>query len=131
MPMPDKKPPPKHGWDADVLLSYVDGDVARLPDIDEMLRQARKNELEIVTSAISTVEVAYGASERNNAALDPAVEGQIEELWAPGSPIKVVEFHPLIGRLARSLVRDAMTKGWRLSPRDAIHLATAKHEGAV
>lgn len=67
-------------WDANVLLSYVDGDADRLPTIEELLRQARASEIEIVTSALSQVEVAFAGSEKHDRALDPEAEERIDEL---------------------------------------------------
>lgn len=113
-------------WDANVLLSYVDGDPDRLPTIEELLRQARAREIEIVTSALSQVEVAFAASEKEGQALDPAAEERIDELWKPSSPIALVEFYPALAREARRLIRDAIDAGRSaLKPADAIHLATA------
>jgi len=54
--MPDKR----EGiyWDADVFLSYVDGDEDRLPTIDELIRRARAHEIELVTSLEKYAAVA-------------------------------------------------------------------------
>jgi hypothetical protein len=53
-------------------------------------------------------------------------------LWAPGSPIKPVEFYDLIADKARALMRQGITQGWgALKPMDAIHLATAQQMAVV
>jgi hypothetical protein len=44
--------------DACVLLSYVDGDADRMPEIEELLRRGSADELELLTSVLSHVEVA-------------------------------------------------------------------------
>ena len=106
------------------MLSYVDHDEDRWPDLAALLEASENHAIEIVTSSLSTVEVAYGQLERSGQILDEATEAQIESLWAPGGPIKVVEFHPIIAREARQLMRLAVTKTWKLKPADAIHLAT-------
>jgi len=114
-------------WDACVLLSYINEVTERVSVIDELLRQSRAGEVRLLTSALSQVEVAFAASEKEQAALDPEVEQRIAELWTPGSPITPVEFYDLIGDRARALMRQGISQGWgRLSAADAIHLATAQ-----
>lgn len=123
--MPDD--PPRIYWDSCVLLSYINAIPARLPTIEELLRLSRAGEVELISSVLSQVEVAFAASEKRGQALDPEVEEQIIELWAPGSPITPVEFFELIADRARGLMRQAITQGWgSLKPADAIHLATAQ-----
>lgn len=118
---------PRTYWDACVLLSYINGIPERVLIIDELLRQSRAGDIELLTSAISQVEVAFAASEQQGQALDPQVEQQITGLWVPGSPIKAVEFYELIAERARLLMRQGITQGWgSLKPADAIHLATAQ-----
>lgn len=120
--------PPRVYWDANVLLSYLGAVPERLPVIDELLRQARAKEIEIVTSALSIAEVAFAQGEKDAAQLDAQVEQDIDELWAPGSPIATVEFYDLVAYRARSLVRQGIPQGWgSLKPIDAIHVATAQH----
>lgn len=122
--MPDERP--RVYWDANVLLSYVDGDADRLPTVEELLRRSRARELELVTSALSQVEVAFAASEGEDETLDPHAESRIDELWKPGSPIALVEFYPAVAREARTLIRESLAaQRPRLKPADAIHLATA------
>ena len=114
-------------WDSCVPLSYVNGVPDRLPTIDELLRHARREELELVTSVLSITEVAFAASEQAGGALDPEVEENIDSLWSPDSPIALVEFHDLIAREARGLIRQGIGQDWgKLKPADAIHLATAR-----
>jgi predicted nucleic acid-binding protein len=88
-------------WDACVLLSYINEVTERVSVIDELLRQSRAGEVRLLTSALSQVEVAFAASEKEQAALDPEVEQRIAELWTPGSPITPVEFYDLIGEASR------------------------------
>ena len=99
---------PRVAWDADVLLSYIDGEAERLPILDELLRQSRAGEIELVTSALSQVEVAFASSEAESETLDPEIEERIDELWTPSSPVHVVEFHPAIAQAARDLLRQAV-----------------------
>lgn len=69
--------------------------------------------------------------EKQGGQLDPAVEAQIEALWHPLSPVKLVDFDPLLARDARGLIRRAISGGKPgLKPADAIHLASAVRVGA-
>jgi predicted nucleic acid-binding protein len=114
-------------WDANVPLSYINGVSGRVHIIDELLRQARAGDIEVVTSILSKVEVAFAATEKADGQLDPAVEEAIDNFWRPGSPVKFVEFYELIADGARALVRQGIAQGWgALKPADAIHLATAQ-----
>jgi len=112
-------------WDANLFLSYLNAIPDRLPDLDALLDQSGQ-EFQIVTSTVSIVEVAFAATEQAAGALDPAIEQRIAALWAPESPIKLVEFSGLVAEMARDLVREAIGRGQRMKPMDAIHLATAK-----
>jgi len=99
-------------WDANVLLSYINGVADRVPVIEELFRQARAGEIELLTSSVSRVEVAFAAAEKHAGALDPETEGQIDTLWTPGSPVKTVEFYDLIGDGARALIRQSITQAY-------------------
>lgn len=122
--MPDL---PLRYWDACVMLSWVNGTQDRMMHIAPMLENSRNSkEYRIVTSALSMTEVAYGKEEQDRGALDPATEEKINRLWAPGSPITVVEFYALLAIEARTLMRRAISQGKAsLKPADAVHLATA------
>src|SRR5215211_1607481 len=121
---------PQIYWDSNVFLSYVNGVPDRLPDIDALFLEAEKDTIELLTSALTIVEVAFGQAERDQRALDPAIEEKIDKLWLPSSGVKLVEFHRLIAQDARSFMRKALLNGWNLKPYDAVHLSTAKRIGA-
>jgi predicted nucleic acid-binding protein len=112
--------------DACVLLSYIDGDEDRLPIIDELFRRARAGELELITSVLSQIEVAFSSTEKEQQALSAEVETMIDQLWLPASPVETVELFDQIAWRARGLIRQAMSRGESLKPPDAIHLATAE-----
>ena len=117
-------------WDSCVFLAAVNGEPERLQHIEAMMDAASKGEIVILTSTLSKVEVAFGASEQQRQELDPRVEDRIDELWSTGSPVKLVEFHELLADDARRLIRFAITKGWSLRSADAVHLATAMRHRA-
>lgn len=118
-------------WDACVLLSYISATSDRTPVIEQVLEEARQHACEIVTSTLSVVEVAFGAEEQQQEALDDHTLARIDALWQPGSVVRLVEFYFAIAQEARRLMRDALMKAWKLKPADAIHLATAKHAHAT
>lgn len=114
-------------WDANVILSYLNEVPDRVPTIEELFRQARAEKIELLTSSVSRVEVAFIQSERADDELDADAEEAINALWLPGSPIKTVEFYDLIADGAKRLIRRGISQGWgSLKPLDAIHLATAE-----
>lgn len=123
--MPDD--PRRIYWDSNVPLSYLNNVEERVPTIEELFRQVRAGEIELLTSSISRVEVAFAASEKEDGELDSEAEQAIETFWAPGSPIKTVEFYDLIADSAKDLIRQGIEQGWgSLKPMDAIHVATAQ-----
>jgi hypothetical protein len=50
--------------------------------LDELFRKARAGEIQLLTSAISRVEVAFTQSEQQAAALDQQTEEAIDALWS-------------------------------------------------
>ena len=94
--------------------------------------QSLSGEIELLTSAISRVEIAYIQSEEQAGELDQQAEAAIDALWSPGAPIKPVELYDLIEHKARALIRQGITQEWgKLKPMDAIHLATAQQMAVV
>jgi predicted nucleic acid-binding protein len=109
------------------VLAWINDEADRVPTIEELFAMARRGEAELVSSVLSQVEVAFAADEQASGALDPEIETKLDNLWKPGSPLKPVEFHDLIARDARRLVRRGIEQNWgKLKPPDAIHLATAE-----
>jgi predicted nucleic acid-binding protein len=114
-------------WDANVIIAYLGGEQDRIPDIEALLDEAQRGDIQILTSELTVVEVAWLADEKTNGALDSGAEAAIDALWEPSSPIKRVDFHPVVSRMARDLIRASIsTPGVSLKAADAIHLATAK-----
>ena len=113
-------------WDSCVLLSYVNDMADRIPVLSALLASSEKGDIRIYSSALSKVEVSFGAAEQSRHALNPAVEQQISNLWTDPGAIVSVEFHDDIGKEATRLIRDGISQGWNLKPLDAIQLATAQ-----
>ena len=76
--------------DANVLLAYLGNETGRAEIVEALLDEARRSEIEIITSVLSIAEVAFGAQERD-AGLTPEGEAQIDTLWQPASPITLVD----------------------------------------
>lgn len=112
-------------FDANVLLAYVGNEEGRADTVQTLLDEARRAEIEILTSVLSIAEVAYGAHERDHG-LTEAGEEAIEHLWTPASPIMLVDVSQAVTRNARSMIRRAKVQNLGgLRAADAIHLATA------
>jgi predicted nucleic acid-binding protein len=115
-----------------VFLSYIEGNnTARMSHVCAILDDAEHRTVEIVTSTLTIAEVAFAASEKAAAALDPVTEERIDALWGTSSPVHLVELDPRTAMEARSLVREGMANSRALKPGDAIHLATAKLLGVI
>ena len=82
--------------------------------------------IQLYTSEVSRVEVAFAAVEQQQQALDQQTEEQIDGFWTDPEALIMVEHHAGISTIARALIREAITHGWSLKPLDAIHLATAQ-----
>lgn len=114
-------------WDACVILAHISGEANRFPNTLALLDQADKGDIEIFTSELSVVEVAFATQEKANGVLDPAVEAAIDGFWTLPSPVKRIDIHPMVTREARTIVRTAMaTAGRGIRAADAIHIASAK-----
>ena len=113
-------------WDSCVFLSYVNEYTERMPALEALLERSARGEVDLYTSEISRVEVAFGASEQKRRRLDPGIEQRIDSMWADSNVVVPVEYHGAIGQAGRDLMRESITRGWSLKPLDAIHLATAQ-----
>jgi predicted nucleic acid-binding protein len=116
-------------FDANVFLAYVGNELGRADTVQTLLDEARRGQIEILTSTLSIAEVAFGAHERDHG-LTEAGEEAIDHLWAPASPIILVDVSQAVTRSARTLIRKAKIDGvGGLRGADAIHLATARMFG--
>jgi predicted nucleic acid-binding protein len=123
--MPDDTP--RIYWDACVFLSFINGDPDRAEVIQQLMDGASKGKFQLLTSTVSQVEVAFGKAEQDSKAPDATVLAAIDAFWGSESPVNLIEFHRLIAQDARELVRLArFDRDERLTPLDAIHLASAQ-----
>ncbi len=126
--MPTKK---RVYWDACVFISYFDKTPSRIVTIDDLLAQSKSGDLEIVTSTLSIVEVAFNIAERT-AGLIPQVVADMDAFWRDTDVVTLIEPSVPIARQARSLIRYAMdNKLKKIRCPDATHLASAQNTGCV
>lgn len=92
--------------------------------VGQLLREAEDGSRRLITSTVTIVEVAFAADSKGDA-LDPGTLKAIDNLWADGKPVGLADASTKIMYEARRLARIARSQGWKLTPRDAIHLATA------
>lgn len=124
--MPDE--PKRIYWDSCIFLHYIEGTPQWMPILDSLLEEASETkELLIFTASLSITEVAFAQAEKDDQALDPRIEAEIDALWNDRSAVKLVEFNEIIARSARTLLRRAVETGRHLKPMDAVHLATAQN----
>ncbi len=118
-----------------VLLSYMLETPGRIGTIEAVLREASSGDLELFTSVVSIVEIAYLTNSTGKVVESDLIV--IEQFW-DNSPITVVENNLSTARLARDIFRERAlaNKGGNLpkpKPRvlDSLHLATAVWIDAV
>ena len=91
-----------------MFLSYINGIEDRMPILDALLGFSSSDEsrIKIHSSALTRVEVAFGAVERAARNLDSTIELRLDVLWDDPCAVVVVEYHDQIGLMARRLSRD-------------------------
>jgi predicted nucleic acid-binding protein len=123
---------PRYYVDACVFLSFVEGASGEVDAAESLFQDCEDKKCELFTSQLSIAEVAFAKAEKDGKSLDVEIEAKIDNLWDPSFPLQLVEVHALIVQDAKSMIRQAMTLGWKhrenwaLKASDAIHLATAK-----
>ena len=111
-------PGPRRLWDSSVVIGYLAGQADIADACGNIISRAEKGELEIVVSALATIEVAYleGMDDQTS-------ESMIRDLFSRDYIIPVaIDVH--VAAIARGLVRKYKT-GPKLKPPDAAHLASA------
>lgn len=113
-------------WDSSVFLSFFEPPLAeRASILDVLAVDHASGRIELMTSAIAIVEVAFSAQERQRRILDGPTEHAIDALWSDEMGIVLVQLTSMLARQARRLVRASLVSGRSLKPADAIHLASA------
>ena len=112
-------------WDASVFIAWLQNEPERADKIQQRLDEFPQNGLRLVTSAVSVVEVVFTAQERvSEANISSQNLSVIENLWQDPRILLVEASTPIL-RSARNLIRSFRANHVKLTPLDAIHLATA------
>ena len=93
-------------WDANNFLSYINEYPDRMPVLEALLENSTTGSIQLYTSEVSRVEVAFALVERQRRALDSQTEELIDSLWADTATITMVEYHSGISSVARGLMRQ-------------------------
>ena len=111
-------PLPRRLWDSSVVIGYLAGYPEMAEDCGLIIEQAERGELEILVSAMATIEVAYleGSGDEDS-------ELKIREFFSRDYIIPV-SIDVRVASIARGLVRRYRIAP-KLKPPDAAHLATA------
>jgi predicted nucleic acid-binding protein len=116
--------------DSSVVLAYLKNEKGRVDVIDAVITEATRktSDFQLITSAISLVEVAY--VEQQDSTVEEGFR-EIDEFWE-SVPIKIVEVNQINALEGRRLLRArAMANPNPQSPQpkkraaDALHLGTA------
>lgn len=113
-------------WDACVFSSYVGAIPERAPIIDAVIAEVGKDRnRRIITSSISIMEVAFATGHGPARPISSEHAEKIDELWR--SPfVELIDTNNVLLFRARDLLRRAYAEGLtKLTPNDALHLATA------
>jgi predicted nucleic acid-binding protein len=113
-------------WDASVFLSYINAIPDREKTIENLILEVNSTGGLIYTSVESIVEVSNAAFEREQGRIDQSIEEKINDLWEDVSTVRTVDHVPHISEIAKRLIREVIPQGWKLTPKDAVHLATAQ-----
>lgn len=127
--MPAKRP--YVYWDACVFIDYIQKEPSRIAILESIVEEARREQLLLVTSALSMAEVAFAEGERPPGSLSAAKLKTIDDLWEDRSMILLVEFSSVIAIEAREIIRQGFAEKRRIQASDAVHLATARNMGVA
>ena len=108
--------------DSNVFLAYFKGEKGRAEKVESLIDQVRgEKELSLLSSLLSVTEVAHTATVHSHSDSELETIETLDNFWGNSSIVELSDFHIVLAKRARALVR-----GHRgLDPRDAIHLATA------
>jgi predicted nucleic acid-binding protein len=111
-------------WDSCVFLAYLNGEEGRDSTILNSFTEIIQRKQKIYTSTIAIVEAAHKDEEKIKNKLNKESKQLLEKFWNNKSLI-LVEVNPIIARNARDMIREGLPKGFSLSAKDAVHIATA------
>jgi len=106
-------------WDSDAFLGYLKAEEDKADSCQAVLDAGMRQELEIVTSALTLAEVLHV---KGGSRLSPELREQIAEIFEQPF-IHVINVTRRIAEIARDVYWDH-----GIEPKDAIHIATALFE---
>lgn len=116
--------------DANVFLAYFNAETGRVEILDQLFEEVQKDDgRKIITSVMSITEVSHVAEEKSRQRLASGVQNKIERFWNDTSLVEFMVVDEFIARLARNLIRQAISMKYILRTNDAIHLTSAKYAG--
>lgn len=126
-------------WDTSCFFDLLKSDMANHAAAVQIMTAARAGRATIVTSTVTTTEVAWlstrhwqqlvNQGEEDLADAWQEAEPAIDVLWRPESPVEMVDPSDRITRRAAALVRRSRFEyHLNITPLDAIHVATAASE---
>ncbi|MCG3199211.1 MAG: type II toxin-antitoxin system VapC family toxin [Candidatus Omnitrophica bacterium] len=113
-------------WDSCLFIDLLENTVERGRILETLLEDCENGKFEIFTSVVTIAEVAYAKQEKDKGRLDAQIARRIQRFWHVESPVKLVEVHSGIASEAQSLIRKCLSAKKKLTPMDALHLATAR-----
>lgn len=122
--------------DSCVFIAYFNNESKRVEILDQLFEEVQQSNNKIlITSAFTIAEVAYVENERpergQKSRLREDTEERLDQFWNDHSLIEMVDFHEVLARDARKLMRQASMLGYSLKPPDALQLVSAQFVGAV
>ena len=113
-----RRPPERRLWDSSVITAYLAGEPDHAAAIEGIISRAQRGDIQIMVSAMATIEVAYIKGTE-----DTIAEATIRDFFEREF-VTQIAIDARVSAIARSLVR-ANRNDEKLKPPDATHLATA------
>lgn len=115
--------------DSNLFLAWLNDEPGRADVAEAVLADAMRAGIRLTTSTFTLTEVAYTAGERSGA--DVHGLQRIDAAMRHSGLLRFIEVTERVALLGRERIRAAGRAGRRLTPADAVHLATAETSGAT
>ena len=115
--------------DSNLFLAWLNDEPGRADAAEAALAGTMRAGIRITTSVFTLTEVAYTAGERSGT--DTHDLQRIDSAMRRSGLLRFVEVTERVALLGRERIRAAGRAGRRLTPADAVHLATAETSGAT
>lgn len=115
--------------DSNLFLAWLNDEPGRAEAAEAALADAMRAGTRVTTSIFTLTEVAYTAGERSGT--DVRGLQRIDFAMRHSGLLRFIEVTERVALLGRERIRAAGRAGRRLTPADAVHLATAETSGAT